>query len=57
MSLDLVIATVGVIVTILVVTGMVLLTPQGVETARRPRGSVASDDPAEPASAGEPVLR
>jgi uncharacterized iron-regulated membrane protein len=57
MSLDLLIATVGVIVTILVVTGMVLLTPRGVETARRPRGSVASDDPAEPAPAGEHVLR
>ena len=57
MSLDLVIATVGVIVTILVVIGMVLITPRGVETARRPRRSVASDDPAEPVPGGEPVLR
>ena len=35
MSLDLVIALAGVIVTILVVAGMVLLTPRGVDPAPR----------------------
>jgi hypothetical protein len=57
MSIDLLIAIVGVLVTILVVAGMVLLTPRGVETARRPRGDVGIDDPAEPAPADEPALR
>jgi hypothetical protein len=57
MSLDLVIAVAGVIVTILVVIGMVLITPRGAEPARPSGGSAAHDDPAEPARAGEPVLR
>ena len=36
MSLDVVIGMVGVIVTILVVVGMILITPRGVETSHSP---------------------
>jgi hypothetical protein len=50
MSLDVVIGVVGVIVTILVVVGMMLITPRGVETSHLPSRSAADtpagDDPA-----------
>ncbi len=42
MSLDLVIGLVGVVVTILVVLGMILITPQGVEPSHR-RAPAADD--------------
>jgi hypothetical protein len=45
MSLDVVIGVVGVIVTILVVVGMMLITPRGVETSHLPSRS-AADTPA-----------
>jgi uncharacterized iron-regulated membrane protein len=37
MSLDVVIGLVGVIVTVLVVVGMILITPRGVDSSRRSR--------------------
>ena len=46
MSLDVVIGLVGVIVTIVVVLGMILITPRGVET---------SHPPAEPSAINEGV--
>jgi hypothetical protein len=45
MSLDLVIALAGVVVTILVVAGMVLLTPRGIDPAPRRVSPDAADDP------------
>ena len=45
MSLDVVIGLVGVIVTILVVIGMMLITPPGVETSHV-RSQSAADTPA-----------
>jgi hypothetical protein len=46
MSLDLLIALVGVAVTILVVLGMILLTPRGTERSSRATGPVQRDDTA-----------
>jgi hypothetical protein len=46
MSLDQLIALVGVAVTILVVLGMVLLTPRGTERSSRATGPVQPDDAA-----------
>ena len=44
MSLDVVIGMVGVIVTILVVVGMILITPRGVETSYSPAQPPSVDD-------------
>lgn len=44
MSADVVIALVGVIVTVLVVVGMILVTPRGVDTARPPAEPPGSND-------------
>jgi uncharacterized iron-regulated membrane protein len=57
MSLDVVIGLVGVIVTILVVVGMVLITPRGVDSshfATEPPGS--NDVVASTATATQPAL-
>ena len=59
MSLDLLIGIIGVVVTLLVVTGMILITPHGAVT--RPRaadGGAAADDDvlAPPAPAPRPSL-
>ena len=43
MSLDLLLAVAGVLVTVMVVAGMILITPSGVERAP---AHVAQDDPA-----------
>jgi hypothetical protein len=56
MSLDLLIALAGVLVTILVVVGMVLITPRGVDRAPRRVPPDAVDDPKRPAPAEEPAL-
>jgi hypothetical protein len=55
MSLDLAIGLAGVIVTILVVVGMILITPRGVEPSRR-RPDSLGDDAAPPMRAAEPAL-
>ena len=44
MSLDVVIGLVGVIVTILVVVGMILITPRGVDSSQLPAESSGSND-------------
>jgi hypothetical protein len=44
MSLDVVIGLVGVIVTILVVVGMVLITPRGVDSSQLPAEPPGSND-------------
>ena len=44
MSLDVVIGLVGVIVTVLVVAGMILITPRGVDPSRLPAESPDSND-------------
>jgi hypothetical protein len=57
MSLDLLIGIIGVVVTLLVVTGMILITPHGAVT--RPRaadGGVDDDVLAPPAPAPRPSL-
>jgi hypothetical protein len=57
MSPDVVIALVGVIVTVLVVVGMILVTPRGVDTARplaEPPGS--NDDVPSTPTATQPAL-
>jgi hypothetical protein len=57
MSLDVVIGVVGVIVTVLVVVGMILITPRGVDNshvAAEPPGS--NDVVAATATATEPAL-
>ena len=50
MSLDVVIGVIGVLVTIFVVVGMVLITPRGAETS-------GVQDAQRPASVNEPALR
>ena len=57
MSLDVVIGLVGVIVTILVVLGMILITPRGVETSHPPAEAPAINDvvPSTP-TATQPAL-
>ena len=58
MSLDLVIGLVGVIVTVLVVVGMILITPRGVETRQRSAEPPGTKDVAPPApTATRPALR
>jgi hypothetical protein len=54
MSLDLAIGMAGVIVTILVVVGMILITPRGVEPSHRRPDSL--DDPVSPLRATPPAL-
>jgi hypothetical protein len=44
MSLDVAIGLVGVIVTVLVVVGMILITPRGVDVSHRPAEPVVSND-------------
>ena len=44
MSLDVVIGLVGVIVTVLVVVGMILITPRGVDTSHLPAQPPGSND-------------
>jgi hypothetical protein len=61
MSLDVVIGLVGVIVTILVVVGMILITPHGVETSHVHSQSAAEtpgvDDVAPPDARGDQPAR
>ena len=57
MSLDVVIGLVGVIVTILVVVGMILITPRGVGTSQLPAEPPGSNDAVPPtATATQPAL-
>ena len=57
MSLDVVIGLVGVIVTILVVVGMILITPRGVDSSQLPAEPPASTDAvASTATATRPAL-
>ena len=44
MSLDVVIGVVGVLVTILVVAGMILMTPRGLQSSRPPADSPGVED-------------
>ena len=44
MSLDVVIGLVGVVVTVLVVAGMILITPRGVDTSHLPAEPPGSPD-------------
>jgi uncharacterized iron-regulated membrane protein len=44
MSLDVVVGLVGVLVTILVVVGMILITPRGVDTSHPPAEPPGSND-------------
>jgi hypothetical protein len=57
MSLDVVIGLVGVIVTILVVVGMILITPRGVDSSQLPAEPPGSTDvEASTATATQPAL-
>jgi hypothetical protein len=57
MSLDVVIGLVGVIVTILVVVGMILITPRGVDSSQLGAEPPDSNDVvAAPATASQPAL-
>ena len=51
MSLDLLIGIVGVVVTLLVVIGMILITPHGATTRPRPADGGAAEDAREDAAA------
>jgi hypothetical protein len=57
MSLDVVIGLVGVIVTILVVVGMILITPRGIDSPQLPAEAPGSNDVvASTATATQPAL-
>jgi uncharacterized iron-regulated membrane protein len=57
MSLDVVIGLVGVIVTILVVVGMILITPRGVDSSQLPVEPPGTNDVvASTATATQPAL-
>jgi hypothetical protein len=58
MSLDVAIGLVGVVVTVLVVVGMILITPRGVAAPHRPaRPPAGHDADASTPTATEPALR
>ena len=54
MSLDVLIAVAGILMTVLVVVGMVLITPRGTEAA--PRREVPEPEGVAPSSAAKPAL-
>ncbi len=58
MSLDLLIGVIGVLVTVLVVAGMILITPHGATTRPRPADGADAEDAAAapPAPAPRPSL-
>ncbi len=58
MSLDLLIGVIGVLVTVLVVAGMILITPHGATTRPRPADGADAEDTAAapPAPAPRPSL-
>ncbi len=57
MSLDLLIGVIGVLVTVLVVAGMILITPHGATTRPRPADGAAADAGADAAAPPAPAPR
>ena len=57
MSVEVLIGVVGVLVTLLVVVGMVLITPSGSERSKRSPERPFVEDPIPPAPAPEPSVR